>query len=528
LKSHIGLVLATGSSIVLLAGTASADIATPADSGDTTRLDEIVVNARRVDERLQDVPITVTAVSSQTLADMHIDEGADLIKVVPTLSVQQGAQGPAANYAIRGIRDGVVTYFNEVPINTVAIDDQIWDMTSIQALAGPAGTLFGENATGGVILFVPQKPTKELEGYIDASYGNYNYQQVNAVVNLPVNDMLQFRLGGRFVKHDPFVENTLDTGLQSEDRQTLRASMLFTPTSTISDYMVMDYGHRNEDALALISSYLVPGGLGAAFYGPTLLPAEQAQQNAFGIRKVASPFPSYDKANNLGASNIFTASFDHDLTLKYILGFRHSNTDELSSKSGFTVPIEVGENSTSDATQWTNELQLLGSLFDRLHWTIGYYNEQSSIPNLSSYELFGLPGQAFSVDSNIVHNEVNKDKTQAGYLQGTYAITDKMNLTAGGRYTKDTASIAGSATQPEDFFYGPEVCGLTPGASGVDLDNCTQSQSLSTHAVTYNVSLDYHLTQGVLLYATNRKGYNAGGFNASVPTTPPHGAPEST
>jgi iron complex outermembrane recepter protein len=160
-------------------------------------LEEVVVVARRVQESLQNVPITVTAISGQLLQETQISRGTDLAMLVPTLSVQESITPGGPNYALRGIRDGVITYLNDVPVNTIAVDDQFWDLSSIQALAGPQGTLFGKTATGGVILFETQRPTKDFGGFVDASYGNYNYEQVTGVVNLPVNDVLQLRLGGR-------------------------------------------------------------------------------------------------------------------------------------------------------------------------------------------------------------------------------------------------------------------------------------------------------------------------------------------
>ncbi|MDB5420433.1 MAG: hypothetical protein JWR59_380, partial [Brevundimonas sp.] len=171
------------------------------------QLDEVVVVARRTEERLQDVPISVTAISQDTLRQTSIATSTDLIKLVPTLSVQQGATGAGTTYSLRGIRTGVVTYFNEVPTASVGVDDQIWDLSSVQALQGPQGTLFGRNSTGGAILFVPQRPTDALEGYIEGAAGNYRYGQLTGVLNIPLSDMLKVRLGGRLVRRDPVVEN---------------------------------------------------------------------------------------------------------------------------------------------------------------------------------------------------------------------------------------------------------------------------------------------------------------------------------
>src|SRR3546814_9139234 len=96
----------------------------------------ILVVARRTQERLQDVPISITAISAEKIESAQISQGSDLIRLVPTLNVQQSSTGPGQSYSLRGIRTGVITYFNEVPTPTNAVNNQIWDLQSVQALAG--------------------------------------------------------------------------------------------------------------------------------------------------------------------------------------------------------------------------------------------------------------------------------------------------------------------------------------------------------------------------------------------------------
>jgi iron complex outermembrane receptor protein len=530
--SFIAIAAATLLGHSAFAQTAPAPAAAAAPAAEPAGLEEVVVVARRTEERLQDVPVTVTAITPQTLRQTQISQGTDLIKLIPTLNVQQGATGPNTNYALRGIRDGVIAYLNDVPVSpfTGAVDDQIWDLSSVQALAGPQGTLFGKSATGGAILFRTQLPTKTFGGYVDASYGSYNTEQLTGVLNLPVNDMWQLRLGARLDKHDGFVKNVGGgPDMQSKNRDMFRISSVFQPTSNITDTLVLDYSHRDEVPVALISSDLVQGGTGAMLYGQGLLNSELAQQQAFGIRKISTPFGAYDKTTNWGASNVLAVGLGHGMTFKYILGFRYTNSDDESSKTGLTVPMEVGQNGITNGRQWTNELQLQGkTLNDRLSYTIGYFDLQYRDGSVSNYQLFGAPGEAFLASNNITHYNTDRNATQAEYIQASYAITDKFNLTAGVRYNHDTASIYGTSHQPEFFFSGPQVCGLTEGTVGVDFANCIQNQSLSSTATTYTISLDYHLSKNVLLYFTTRKGYNGGGFNGGIPADAPAGAPQSS
>jgi iron complex outermembrane receptor protein len=511
----------------LLSGAAFAETAVAANEEATQGLDEVVVVARRVEERLQDVPLTVTAITPQALQEAQITRGTDLIMLVPTLSVQATITPGGPGYALRGIRDGVITYFNDVPVNTLAVDDQFWDLSSIQALAGPQGTLFGKTATGGVILFEAQRPTKTFGGYVDASYGNYDYKQLNAVVNLPINDMLQVRLGGRLEKHDPMVTNVGGgPGMDSHNRTQLRVSILFEPTSNISNYTVIDQSNRDETPLTQTST-VFKTGLGYRLY-PNLL-ALGARQAALGNYAIDSPYPAYERATNYGVSDVFTDSLGHGLTFKYIFGYRFVNTNNFSNASGLAVPIEILKQGDWGDHQYTNEVQLLGKSFnDRLNWTLGLFALNQHNRSLQDTE-FGAPvGKPFNDATNIIATGLHKATTKAAYGQGTVAITDTLNLTAGVRYNRDTASISQKAFQPVFFIAGPEVCSLAPKGVGVDLANCTQNQSLTSHAVTYNFSLDYHLSQNVMIYGTTRRGYNGGGFNPSAAQDLPAGVPHAT
>jgi iron complex outermembrane receptor protein len=523
--------MAVGIAALLCQQTLAQTAASTSEEDASQNLQEVTVVARRVEERSQNVPITVTAISGEALQDNQISRATDLIRLVPTLSVQETSSSGGPNYAIRGIRDGVITYFNDVPVNTLAVEDQFWDLSSIQALAGPQGTLFGRTATGGAILFETQRPTKDFGGYVDASYGNYDYKELNAVVNLPISDMLQVRLGARLEKHDPMVTN-IGGGpdMDSRDRQQQRVSILFEPTSDINNYIVFDHSHRAELPLTQITT-AVSGtqGLGLSIYPNLLLLG--AQQAAFGVQKIDSPYPAYNHTSTYGVSDVFTASLDHGLTFKYIFGYRYLNNDIYDNQPALPLPIEITHQGDLGDEQLTNEVQLLGKSFNNLfNWTLGLFDLTQHNNPFNSVQLFAPVGEPFSDADNNYVNSRQKTGTKAAYGQGTVAITDKVNFTAGMRYSKDTASIFQTSLQPEFFFSGsgPQTCNLAPTGVGVDLANCTQSDSLTSHAITYNVSLDYHLSENMMVYATNRKGYNGGGFNTGVAPNDPPGSPQAT
>src|SRR3546814_7361314 len=124
-------------------------------------LGDILVVARRTQERLQDVPISITAISAEKIESAQISKWSDLIRLVPPLNVQQSSTGPGQSYSLRGFRTGVITYFNVDPTSTNAVHNEIWYLQTVQALAGSQGTMFGPHSNGGVILLVYPRQRSE-------------------------------------------------------------------------------------------------------------------------------------------------------------------------------------------------------------------------------------------------------------------------------------------------------------------------------------------------------------------------------
>ena len=393
--------LALAISMALSAPSMAATAAAQASAG-ATGLDEVIVVARRTEERLQDVPISVTAISADTLKQASVTSGTDLIKLVPSLNVGQSATGAGPQYAIRGIRTGVVTYFNEVPAGTSGIEDQMWDLSSVQALAGPQGTLFGRNSTGGAILFVPQRPTDKLEGYVEGSVGNYNLRTLTGVVNFPIGDMLKVRLGGRVLRRDGFVDNLIGPDFQSLGRDVFRGSVVFEPNDKLSNYTVFDYSKRHEQPILQVSSDFTANlgcapGLGCTIYPPGVLLAQGREQDALGIRTTKSHYAAFNKGKYYGVSDILTYKLLDNLTFKYVGGYRYSDFEDQSTKFSGDSSLEIGW--TFNTTRvWTNEAQLQTSLWDgRLTGSVGaFLSRTKSFTPGYGFGLFLPPGSEVS------------------------------------------------------------------------------------------------------------------------------------
>lgn len=523
----------SASSIALIATFASGGVAW-GQTGETASaaptLDDIVVVARRAEERLQDVPISITAVTGEGLRRAQITQNSDLIRLVPTLNVQQSSTGPGQTYSLRGIRTGVITYFNEVPTSTNAVNNQLWDLSSLQALAGPQGTLFGRNSTGGAILFVPQRPTGELEGFIEAGYGNYDWRQLTATLNLPITQSVKLRVGGRLLRRDGVVKNEIGPDFQSQHRDSFRASLLLDPGEIVSNYTVFDYTKGNEAPPALVTSNVraTAGcftGLGC-LYGTQ--PAELgAIQDQLGIRRVRSRFPAILDYKEWGVSNVVAAEPVDGLTLKYIFGYRRSSSNRFTNQTTLDLPIQIGNNFQNYGRVVSHEVQALGKFLDgRLTWATGIFLSKSVSEGGLSYSLFGNPALPFSNDRNNFTLIDQSQRTTGVYAQATLEVVDGLNVTGGIRFNKDRAGLKTLSVGPQFTFFGPQVCRFSPTAPGVDFANCTRRINDSYDAVTFNISADYRVSDKVLIYATTRRGYNSGGFNASVPASQEPSAPQ--
>jgi iron complex outermembrane receptor protein len=503
----------------------SSDVKASEEGEMNNKLEEIVVVARRREENLQSVPMTVTAISASVLERNTVQTGTDLQGFVPTLSVTQEATSANVGYSIRGVRSGVLTYFGDVPVDPDVTDLQLWDLSTVQALAGPQGTLFGRNSTGGAILFIPQKPTKDFEGYAEVTGGNHGYWQTSAVVNLPVSDTLQFRLGTQITRRDGIVENSLGPDLQSQHRDAYRLSALWTPTDAISNYTVFDYAERDEQPFPFVTRNMILAPCNPALgnlitcpfvYGS--LPAQQfALQQQLGIRNVASPQPTLQQTRPWGVMDVLSGHFD-GFDAKYIGSYRSDKSNQLANQTSLAIPVTIGDNDEPSNFTNTQELQLFGkSLHDSLDWIVGTFYLRNSNRNSAYYELLGPVGVPFSPAIAQGSGASSTLESIAAYMQGTYAITNQFKLTMGVRYTHDKPTSTSFSTAPAPTG---STCILPADAPGVNLTTCQLPLETTFHAITYNVSLDYQITPEFLVYVTTRRGYNTGGFNAAVPVAP--------
>jgi iron complex outermembrane recepter protein len=254
--------LAASLSATILSGLGtSAVLAQDARSAEASKpgIEEIVVTARKREENLQDVPISISALTSEELRAKGVSKPEDLQMSTPGLEIRtQSSQRNNLTYFIRGQGQtvgspaSVVTYFAEAPMNnstklTVGNNYQLFDIASVQVLKGPQGTLFGRSSTGGAVLVAPQRPTDEFGGFLEQSFGDYSWRETNGALNVPLVDgVLNARIAANIVRRDGFTKS-LTTGQELDDRHrdSYRLGLEFTPTESINSYLM--YGRSEVD-----------------------------------------------------------------------------------------------------------------------------------------------------------------------------------------------------------------------------------------------------------------------------------------
>jgi iron complex outermembrane recepter protein len=224
--------------------------------GNTTELETIVVTAQRQAESLQDVPIAVSAFGAEQLERQQISTTTALQYALPNVTFTKG-NFSGSNLTIRGIGapvvatssdGGVGIHINEMPLVDPRIFEiEFFDMERIEVLRGPQGTLFGRNATGGVVNFITKKPTDEFESAAELEYGNYDALRVQGMINVPLGERAGVRLAGIYVNREGYTTNLFDNSkIDGRDSFAFRGSFRFKPgENTTIDLMA---SHFREDS----------------------------------------------------------------------------------------------------------------------------------------------------------------------------------------------------------------------------------------------------------------------------------------
>ena len=495
------LALAATALSVLQVAPAFAQATQGASSGNDA---DIIVTARRVEERLQDVPISITVFNQDQLDNRNITNSTELAAYTPSLTVNSRFGPEKASFAIRGFSQELNTlptvgvYFADVVAPRLSSNitsgngagvGNMFDLQNVQVLKGPQGTLFGRNTTGGAILLVPRKPTGNFEGYVEGTYGNYNQARLQAVLNIPLAETFKVRVGVDWSERDGYLINK--SGIGPKDLNDLnyisaRLSILADLTPTLENYTIGTYvrSHNNNTAGRIAFCNSSGTGLGGTAIVRRDICAQLDRQNARGdgYYDVENSHPNpFVRQRTFQLINTTTWLASENLTIKNIVSYAQAKEEYAFNITGdnITFPfVEVypGPNKgNGNQSTFTEELQFQGkALNNRLTWQAGGYIERSDptrgylgqeqytavfakCTDIYSFQCnylqLALPpafGGPRTIGSANIARNVYRYRNEGVYAQATYDVSDKFAVTGGLRYTWDWQDVRADniAVQP--------------------------------------------------------------------------------
>lgn len=495
------------SSAISIAQTAPEVIANPDASSPSTNPDEgsvgpadIVVTAQRRSERLQDVPVAITALSSSALSTLNITAVEDLNLAVP--SVQMKNTNGFLTATVRGIGSTAVGPGFENPlalyVDGVYLPSQkggLLRLASIEQVAllkGPQGTLFGRNATAGVLQITTKTPGQNFEGNVSLGVDNYGTGDAIIYVGGPISSTLaaDFSLYAAAQK-DGYGKNFVtgeDTYRVKHDLM-LRSKWVWTPGDTTRVTLIGDYADVDQN---MVLSSPLPGSINVFLGGV---------QPDRGYDSIA------DSPNNLSGWNagvsLKVEQDIGDLTLVSTSAYRKSEYSQqidldMVSAHAQDITFDLPEN------QISQELQLSpGSNSGRLKWVAGLFYFRSK----AGYDPV-VVGQ-YVGNAVITARDFQKSESVAGYAQLTYEVFPGTNLTYGGRYTTEERKALGATLDIFLPFPGLQLPTTTFPAEKTRFSKYTQ-----------RVSLDHRFSSGLMGYVSYNSGFKSGGYNTGTPGTP--------
>jgi iron complex outermembrane receptor protein len=487
------------------------------------QIEEITVTSQRREEKLQTVPLAVTAFSPATMQALQINDTLDLAEFVPDMVAHNNTGlGTANTYYIRGLGNTesiatfdppVGTYVDDVYIARQNLNNfSLFDIDRIEVLRGPQGTLFGRNTTGGAIDIILKKPSDEFQGYGEVGYGKYNEVETRASVDLPVNEKILTKISGFWNRDSGWVTD-LTTGqkLNFDHSWGLRGAIRLLPTDGITWDIEADNVYENySNYLNFVDpvngervshSGFVQGGLaglvygGKANYGPTAISDSWATTSNF----------TWDINDNLSISNISGYRQTQQQFANDFFDFPES------AAGGFNI-TNLGRNE-----QYTNELKATGKLFDGMFdYVAGYYyfreNSFTDFADVFNNAFVGLPFAPPNAPLVLSDRHINNSTlANAVYTQWDYHMTDQITFTAGARFTDETKRF--------DVNSDPEVAPFPNNAiegtlSSAGLAAAGIPRRLHSALVTPRFAAAYQFTPDIMFFASTTRGFKSGGWNA--------------
>ena len=470
--------------------------------------DEILVTATRSSESLSRVAASITAVSEADLGAGKIQDVASLASSIPNLSV--GDQFGVNRIFIRGIgltsidlgADGGVAFLQDGAqiARPAAQLSGFYDLQQVEVLRGPQGTLYGRGATAGAINLITKKPTAQLDGYVRATYGNYNNIGLEGAVGGPISgDKVMVRIAGKYENREGYGINEF-TGRDIDDRNAyaFRGTILLAPSDSLEVILSGEYFHENDSNYAF--HYFGPtvapeNTLGSILGGETLFTVAAADGRTANIRNIYSDQEPLNRREGYS----FTGSIEYkmgDWSLKSISSyhnFERFNRDDLDASN---VNM-FGQNNYDETSETFSQEFVANYQSERFDAILGamYFKEDLfgavRVPLTNLGLLFGLPANTFDNQNYLQQGKVSID-AYGIYAQGSYAFSDQLKVTLGGRFSHEKRRGTGTF----------EFLGVVP-----------TDKAASWDAFTPTLTVNYQANDNSLIYGSVTRGFKSGVIN---------------
>lgn len=498
-----------------------------ADASDP--IEEVVVSARRRgEERLQDVPIAVSVLSAEALRKANIVDLAEVAARTPSFTFGQQI-GNQHEVVIRGIGTLRLTGSAAEPSVGLFIDEvyvgrrgtatpPLFDLERVEVVRGPQGTLYGKNVVGGAVNLITAKPSRETSARVSAAYGQFDVfggQDIwegSGYITGGIGEAGAGRLAVYYRNHDGYSRSTsFNEPLDDQDSYALRGSLVFEPSEALNIHLAADFSHNesNGQSRRAVDDLSIPG-FGVVVASGLL---------GTNVRESDAPWDQWEDQDTAG----LTARIDYRLasgsTVTYLSAVRYGDFSGRYSLVGTRSPPSLTDAANGQHEKYvgiTQDLRL-SSAADAagpVRWVAGLYflrEDTDLVDNSMATTFLSVlgPGTVGDIlDGEFIYDQENVTKSSAVYGEFTWSMTERLSLTAGGRYTYDDKKYR-NRSECLDFGAQPDfVFCVAP--LGAEFWNIRTGKDWSEF--TPKASVDWRASEDALLYVSAARGFKGGGW----------------
>lgn len=475
---------------------APASVADESQDSDAGQASEIIVTAQRREQKLQDVPLAISALDGAQLSSRGVFRAIDIVTQIPGIQVSAAGGGTVNSFNIRGVTQNafalslespIAVYLDESYISSNAIVNlSVFDIDRVEVLRGPQGTLFGRNANGGVVRYISARPTDESTGFISLDLGSSGRIRMEGAVGGPLAEGLNFRVSGVRERDNGLIKNDIGPAAQQTDDYSIRGQLAFE-SGNFDGLLKLQFA-KEDDNRGGYSHAVALGGVEltdprAVDFGGY----RDADGNPF---TGSFDFPGFNRNKVLDLTGVFNLELG-DVVLTSATNYQDINND-------YGEDSDVSPNSVyhyergGDVKQFSQELR---AAIDKgpLNAVVGaYYLRISGDYYTNQF------GQLFFGDATEIATADQVTRSYAFFGQATLELNDKISVEIGARYSNDRKTFAYRSTNVFDIF--------TPGPIAVN-------RTFPDDGISARGQINYRPDSSNLIYFGINRGIKSGGLN---------------